>query len=591
VGQLLGALTLALAVGALAPAAPAYAASPYYASPSGSGNACTSASPCPLITALGDAATDSGDAVTINLAAGTYSAIDPSAGSESSLKVNGAGSGASLLSGSSSLDAGTITLENLGLVNGSATNGGNLEIAGGIVTLMSTAVVGGHATGDGGGIAVTGGTATIEDSTISGNTASAGGGIYDDGGTVSVYGSTVANNAGGGIDVSVGTLDLGASLLGSNTGGDDCDGTINDEGYNYSDDGTCPPSAMGNNNEPSLDLGSLSANQLTIPISSSSAAYDVVPAGATLNSSTFCLGFDERGAARIEDGASDCNAGAYQYSGATITGLSSPALELGLTVTLSGSNFASVLSASLGSTPVAIMSQTGTSLALALPLSLAFGSQPITLASQYDSATVPFAAVANPSVATPMLPPGEHGVAYSQLVPISGGRAPYSFATSTGSLPKGLSLSAAGLISGTPTSTGGSAFGVTVTDANGISSGRETLSLTIALPVITIKSTTIVVKDGKVPVTLSCKFAPCKGTAHLSGTVTTVVDGKSKTATVTLASSSTYSLTAGTSAKVELVLTKKGRKTLAHVAHHHKHETLVASVDAGQAAASTVAVN
>jgi len=526
----------------------------------------------------------------IDLAAGTYPATPISGTGENSLTLDGAGSGASLLSGSLYLDESfPITLENLGLVNGSATNGGNLEIAGGTVTLMSTAVVGGHATSDGGGIAVTGGTATIEDSTISGNSATSGGGIYDDGGTVSVYGSTIANNSTG-IAGSGGTLDIGADVIASNNS-HDCAGSINDEHYNFSDDGTCPLSAMGNNNAPSLDLGSLSASQLTIPISSSSEAYDAVRSSVTLNVSPFCSGVDERGAARIEDGASDCNAGAYQYSGATISGLSSPALELGLTVMLTGANFASVLSASLGSTPVAIMSQSDTSLVLALPLSLAFGSQPITLASQYDSATVPFAAVANPSVATPMLPPGEHGVAYSQLVPISGGRAPYSFAATTGALPRGLSLSAAGVISGTPTSTGGSAFGVTVTDANGVSSGSETLSLTIALPVITIKSTTIAVKDGKAPVTLSCKFAPCKGTAYLSGTVTTVVDDKTETATVTLASSSIYSLTAGTSAKVELALTKKGRKTLAHVARHHKHETLVASVDAGQAAASTVAVS
>jgi hypothetical protein len=182
-------------------------------------------------------------------------------------------------------------------------------------------------------------------------------------------------------------------------------------------------------------------------------------------------------------------------------------------------------------------------------------------------------------------------VAYSQQVPINGGRAPYSFATTSGSLPRGLILSAAGVISGTPTSTGGSAFGVTVTDANGVSPGSETLSLAIALPVITIKSTTVKVKDGKAPVTLSCKFAPCKGTARLSGPVTTVVESKSKTTTVTFASSSAYSLIPGASAKVELTLTKQGRKTLAHVASHHRHETLSASVNAGQAAAITVAVS
>jgi hypothetical protein len=426
---------LLAAGGIAAVAAPAFAATAtYYVSPAGGGNCSSAASPCTLATALTDAASgsDGGDVVTIELAPGGYSGPIPIGGTESSLTLDGAGPGASVVNGGGSQPAVSISvtfpvaLEHLGIIGGAATNGGGVDISN----------AGAHV--------------TIEDSTIAGS--AEGGGVYADG-TVDIYGSTIADNVGDGIDTAGGTVELGADLLASNSGLDCAGGGISDAGYNYADDVSCP-TGSGNSHDSaaSLDLASLNTSTGTVAVTSSSEAYDVVPTGTTLSgdpTGAFCLGIDERGAPRIEGGASACSAGAYQYAGAVITGVSSPALELGLTVTLTGSNLGSVISATFGATPAAITSQTSTSLSLALPLSLAFGSQPITLVSQYDSATVPFAAVANPGVATLTLPPGEHGVPYSEPVPVSGGRAPFSFATVSGALPRGLSLSSAGVISGT----------------------------------------------------------------------------------------------------------------------------------------------
>jgi hypothetical protein len=55
----------------------------------------------------------------------------------------------------------------------------------------------------------------------------------------------------------------------------------------------------------------------------------------------------------------------------------------------------------------------------------------------------------------------------------SGGASPYSFTLVSGTLPPGITLGSAGLLAGTPTTTGNYVFVVSVTDANGFSSTRE----------------------------------------------------------------------------------------------------------------------
>jgi len=63
------------------------------------------------------------------------------------------------------------------------------------------------------------------------------------------------------------------------------------------------------------------------------------------------------------------------------------------------------------------------------------------------------------------IPAGQTGIAYSFQLIAGGGTAPYSFALSSGALPAGLGLSSSGLISGTPTVAGTSAFVIAVTDS------------------------------------------------------------------------------------------------------------------------------
>jgi hypothetical protein len=76
------------------------------------------------------------------------------------------------------------------------------------------------------------------------------------------------------------------------------------------------------------------------------------------------------------------------------------------------------------------------------------------------------------TVAPSALASGTAGQTYSQTIVVSGGTAPHGFAVTTGSLPSGLMLSAAGELSGTPTADGNFSLTVTVTDARGCAVSR-----------------------------------------------------------------------------------------------------------------------
>lgn len=83
---------------------------------------------------------------------------------------------------------------------------------------------------------------------------------------------------------------------------------------------------------------------------------------------------------------------------------------------------------------------------------------------------------------TSPLPAGGAGASYSVQFAASGGTAPYQWSVATGSnLPTGLTLSAAGLLSGTPTTQQTATFGITVTDSETpAASVTQSFSLTIS---------------------------------------------------------------------------------------------------------------
>jgi mono/diheme cytochrome c family protein len=85
------------------------------------------------------------------------------------------------------------------------------------------------------------------------------------------------------------------------------------------------------------------------------------------------------------------------------------------------------------------------------------------------------------SVTTSSLAGGTVGSAYSQTLAATGGTAPYTWTVSAGTLPAGMGISAAGVISGPPTAAGTASFTVTVTDsATPAATATKALSINVA---------------------------------------------------------------------------------------------------------------
>jgi hypothetical protein len=141
---------------------------------------------------------------------------------------------------------------------------------------------------------------------------------------------------------------------------------------------------------------------------------------------------------------------------------------------------ASLTWGSSGSLPTGVTLNTSSGL-VSGTVGTAAGS-PYSWTATYDTGSRAYTIVVNaaPSITTTSLPAGTVTVPYSQTLGASGGTTPLAWDTSSGVLPPGLTLSAAGVISGVPTTTTGSPFTATyrVTDANGITATKS-LSITI----------------------------------------------------------------------------------------------------------------
>lgn len=131
------------------------------------------------------------------------------------------------------------------------------------------------------------------------------------------------------------------------------------------------------------------------------------------------------------------------------------------------------------------------------------------------------------------LPNGSFEVAYSQQLSASGGVAPYRYAVTAGALPAGITLSADGLVAGTPTAFGTFNVTITVTDSatgSGPFSVVQAYTLTIqppATPVAGNVAATVAFGSadnvitpqlsGGTATTLAIATAPTNGTARVEG--------------------------------------------------------------------------
>lgn len=181
-------------------------------------------------------------------------------------------------------------------------------------------------------------------------------------------------------------------------------------------------------------------------------------------------------------------------------------------------------------------------------------------ASQSYSVTIAAMVATPPSLTTAALAAGTVGASYSASVSAAGGTPPYTFTVSSGSLPGGLTLSATGTISGTPTTAGTYTFTVTVTDANSLTASQSySVSVASAAPALSI--TTASLPSGTLGTGYTATVNAAGGTSPYVFTVT----GGSLPAGLTLAGSGLLSGTptaASTSSFTVTVTDAKGQTAM-----------------------------
>jgi photosystem II stability/assembly factor-like uncharacterized protein len=120
------------------------------------------------------------------------------------------------------------------------------------------------------------------------------------------------------------------------------------------------------------------------------------------------------------------------------------------------------------------------------------------------------------TITTTTLANGQVSNSYNQQLAATGGTGIYTWSLTTGALPARLQLSASGLLSGTPTAPGNSAF--TVQAMSGGLTGSKSFTLTIIPTAVSIVTT--VLPDGYVGIPYQQQLTAAGGTGSYTWTVT-----------------------------------------------------------------------
>lgn len=481
------------------------------ASPAGTGLACTSGAPCGLQEALDRAATaHPGGAVRIDLLAGSYRGAytyrdgAPTAPSRVVLAGPSALPGATIDSGGSGPDltvdstAGAFEVLDVTLTGGRAAEGGALDVLGGSLVLEGDTLFANAATGSGGAVFLAPGAyADIEGSTIVEDSAPAEGAIAASGAIAHLQADVIAAD---------GTAPACSAPA------------IADYGHDFTDDASCLGGAPATTSlagsgldarlfgvapalQPAGEPGAVVPILPQVPAAGSSSAssgpaatvvdpaYDDVAATvrSIVTGARFCSQRDERGAERLQLGATSCSSGADQWAPAVVKSFTPSSGAAGTTVTVLGTGFRLATAVELGGVAASPRIRNDRRLSFVVPSGAAPGAVPLTVlaADGGCSCAGNFTVLPPLAVTTSSLPGAEVGAPYTVSLSGSGGASPYSWKAG-GSLPAGLTLGSTGELSGVPQAAGQLAVPLTMVDANGDSTS---VTLTVAvLPPPTVQT-------------------------------------------------------------------------------------------------------
>ena len=124
------------------------------------------------------------------------------------------------------------------------------------------------------------------------------------------------------------------------------------------------------------------------------------------------------------------------------------------------------------------------------------------------------------AITTTSLPSGTIGTPYNSGLTANGGKPPYTWSVTTGSLPAGLNLAPSGGITGTPTSSGSSNFTIQVKDSNGNASSQNYTTSSFEA----FKSFSIVIND---PLAVTTNSLPLGNVGSAYGQTLTATGGGS----------------------------------------------------------------
>jgi hypothetical protein len=167
-------------------------------------------------------------------------------------------------------------------------------------------------------------------------------------------------------------------------------------------------------------------------------------------------------------------------------------------LTMTGGTSPITWSVSAGSLPPGLTLSTSTGLLSGTPTiagSYSFTVKVVDSSGLSDTQPVTLPIIAGPTLTFTAPPAGWTNTVYLDTLTESGGTSPFAWTVSSGGLPPGISLSADGNLSGTPTATGTFSFTVKVTDANNQSATQAT-SLTVSAGVSTTFSAPPVANAG-----------------------------------------------------------------------------------------------